>query len=375
MAIWPGSFYKWSVRRRSARERRRDCIERLRPERLMQAIPRATPALLAGFALLSVAAGGWQSPSPQAEGSPPAAASAAAAADQGLVQTEIRNVNLHLSDGIQLSIHALRGALIPTKAGRPPVFDDKESFRVRIDSGEIAIGTASLTALMNEHVLSYRKAPLKDVEVGVDEGRLTQKGKLHKGIDIPFKTKGTVDVTPDGRIRIHARSIKAAGLPVKGLMGVFGLEMDDMVKMEAERGIVIEENDILLDPQRLLPAPGIEGRVASVRIVGDELVQVFGTIKPGEPRLQPPARGRNFMYFRGNLLRFGKLTMKDTDLEIIDKDPGDPFDFYLDHYNEQLVAGYSKNTPQYGLKTYFPDYADLPAGARAKPQAATGGRP
>jgi hypothetical protein len=310
--------------------------------------------------VLASLAGYAEHQAPSATPTPAADSSAPASAGQGLVQAEMRNVNLHLSDGIQLSIHALRGALVATKPGTPPVFDDKESFRMRIDSGEIAIGTESLSALMNEHVLSYRKAPLKDVEIGVDEGRLTQKGKLHKGIDIPFKTKGTVDVTPDGRIRIHARSIKAAGLPVKGLMGVFGLEMDDLVKMEAERGIVIDDNDIILDPQRLLPAPGIEGRVASVSIVGDELVQTFGSGKPGEPRLKPPAQGRNYMYFRGNVLRFGKLTMTETDLEIIDKDPGDPFDFYLDHYNEQLVAGYSKNTPDYGLKTYFPDYEDMP---------------
>ena len=274
------------------------------------------------------------------------------------VQAEMRNVDMRLSDHIRLSIKSLRGALVAIKPG-PPVFDDKESFRMRIDAGEIAIDTDSLTALMNEHVLSYRKAPLKDMEIGVDKGRLTQKGKLHKGIDIPFKSKGSVEVTADGRIRVHAQSIKAAGVSVKGLMNLLGLEMDDLVKLQAERGIVLEENDVILDPQRLLPAPRIEGRVASVRIVGDTLVQTFGAGPEGE-RLQPPARGRNYMYFRGNVLRFGKLTMNDADLEIIDNDAGDAFDFFLDHYNEQLVAGYSKNTESYGLKTYFPDYADLP---------------
>jgi hypothetical protein len=37
-----------------------------------------------------------------------------------------------------------------------------------------------------------------------------------------------------------------------------------------------------------------------------------------------------------------------------------------------LVAGYSKNTPQLGLKTYMPDYDDLKSGRRvnATPGAA-----
>jgi hypothetical protein len=40
-------------------------------------------------------------------------------------------------------------------------------------------------------------------------------------------------------------------------------------------------------------------------------------------------------------------------------DPRDPFDFDSARYNEQLVAGYSKNTPQKGLRTYMPDFGDL----------------
>jgi hypothetical protein len=51
--------------------------------------------------------------------------------------------------------------------------------------------------------------------------------------------------------------------------------------------------------------------------------------------------------------------MAETDLELIDNDPDDPFDFSVDHWNDQLVAGYSKNTPNRGLKTHIPDYSDL----------------
>ncbi len=48
------------------------------------------------------------------------------------------------------------------------------------------------------------------------------------------------------------------------------------------------------------------------------------------------------MFFRHGVLRFGKLTMDDTDLMIVDANAKDPFDFFLDHYNTQLVAGYSQ---------------------------------
>ena len=68
-------------------------------------------------------------------------------------------------------------------------------------------------------------------------------------------------------------------------------------------------------------------------------MQVFGTTPPaGAP---PPTQG-NYMAYRGAQLRFGKLTMAETDLVLIDLDPEDPFDFSLEHYKEQVGAGMRK---------------------------------
>jgi hypothetical protein len=67
-------------------------------------------------------------------------------------------------------------------------------------------------------------------------------------------------------------------------------------------------------------------------------------------------------------VRFGKLTMADTDLELLDADPADSFDFSLDHYNEQLVAGYSKSNKQGGLCVHMPDYSKVNRPAAAKKQ-------
>jgi len=47
--------------------------------------------------------------------------------------------------------------------------------------------------------------------------------------------------------------------------------------------------------------------------------------------------------------------MSDADLELIDLDPGDPFDFSVDRYKDQLVAGYTKMTQPGGLCVYMPD--------------------
>ena len=51
--------------------------------------------------------------------------------------------------------------------------------------------------------------------------------------------------------------------------------------------------------------------------------------------------------------------MVNTDLLILDDDPSDPFDFFLDGYNDQLVAGYNRNTPDHGLIVHMPDKGEI----------------
>ena len=284
------------------------------------------------------------------------------------VEVEMRNVHLHMTDHVTLCVHALRGRFVPTGKGVPNL-DDSSSYVVEVDAGEVAIDEAALNALLNEHVFTGHEPPVKKLEVTIEEGLVKQKGKLDKAIDIPFKMKGAVEATPDGKIRVHAKSIKGFGLPVKGLMKVLGIEMDDMLKVEAGHGLTVDDNDLIIDPQQMLPPPRLRGRISSVRIEGDEIVQVFGS-GPVGTRLTPLSRTSNHIYWRKGGLRFGKLTMHDTDLELIDQDPKDPFDFSVARYDDMLVAGYSRNLPRKGVRTYMPDYNDLKAG---RPVAATPG--
>ena len=278
------------------------------------------------------------------------------------VQIEMRNVQLHVDEGIVLAIDRLRGEMISRSEGKPPVFDDPKSYVLNVSSGTMSMDMESLTALMNRHVFNYDGAPLSDVKVkATDDGRLEQSGKLHKGIVVPFSMKATVSATPDGRLKLHTDSIKAAGVPVKGLLSFFGLKLEDVADLERRRGLSASDNDIMIAVGQVLPPPEIKGRLSKVAVVGNRLVQTFAS-EDGkrESALRPPdTRARNYIYFGGGTITFGKLTMSDADLQLIDADMKDAFDFFPVQYKKQLVAGYSKNTPAGGLKTYMPDYADL----------------
>src|SRR5450432_2837858 len=290
------------------------------------------------------------------EGAPPAKS----APPRG-PEVEIMNVDLHITTDITLHIHSLRGRFRPTRPGGIPSLDDTTSYDVEVDAGEVALDEASLNALLNDHVFVGHDAPIKDLKVTVEDGMVKQKGKLDKAIDIPFKTKGTVDATPDGKIRVHAKSIKGFGLPVKGLLKALGIELDDVIKTEGVHGVTVDDNDFIIDPSQALPPPRLVGKITSVRIEGDQIIQTFGSGKIVP--LSPRAASANHIYWHGGNLRFGKLTKRDADLELIDQDPKDPFDFSVARYNDMLVAGYSKTLPRLGLRTYLPDFNDLPSRA------------
>lgn len=275
----------------------------------------------------------------------------------GAVEIEMRNVNLRMERGIVLQIRRVRGRLEPT--GRNPVtLDDRNSFVLEVDSGVMAISTASLTELLNSYVFGYEGAPLKKLSVTAKDGLLTQKGTMHKGVDLPFEMEGPVSATADGNIRLHADKIKSEHIPFKGLLHLFGEDLSKLVNVNEARGVRIEGDDIFLFPNRMMPPPHVHGRVTAVRVEGDNIVQVFGGERAPAP-LRPPAAAANYIYHRGGVLRFGKLTMTDADLEIIDANPKTPFDFSLSEYNRQLVAGYSKNTPSHGLIVHMPDFGQL----------------
>ena len=82
---------------------------------------------------------------------------------------------------------------------------------------------------------------------------------------------------------------------------------------------------------------------------------------PPRPRSLPLTSAKNYLYFYGGSIRFGKLTMTDADMQLIDASPATPFDFFPEKYEAQLVAGYSRNTPRKGLQVFMPDYAQVAA--------------
>lgn len=285
------------------------------------------------------------------------------ATQEGIVQTQMSNVTFRFSESVAVEIKLLNGVLVPLGNNEFPNFDDKNSFNLRINTAEIAMDSSNLANVLNSYIFARPDSPLTELSIVIEKGRLKVKGKLHDKRDIPFETEGTLIPTTDGKLRLHSEKIVAMHVPVKGLMDLFGIALDKLIKEGKVPGVEAQGDDLILDLEQILPPPHIEGKVVSVRIEGEKIIQVFGG---SDAKPVKNIRAGNYMAYKNNRLRFGKLVMNDTDLIIIDMDPKDPLDFFLDHYKEQLSAGYTKTTPDSGLRVFIKDYNKLhPAKAPA----------
>jgi len=281
-------------------------------------------------------------------------------------QVEMRNVDFYVDPEIVLHIHRLRGT-IRSKAGGPVMFDDKRSLVIHLTSAEVGLGASDITALLNKYVFAYKGAPLSNLRVTISGAQLVLTGTLHKVAALPFTIRAEVSVTPDGHIRMHPVQTKIIGLGVTHLMQGLGMSLQKLVDLSKAHGASARGNDIYLAPDSVLPPPTIEGRVTAVRITGNEMVETFGGEEtPAQLAVPDPAQ-RNFMLYRGGTLRFGKLLMLDSEMQIVDLDPADPFKFDLDRYNAQLIAGYSRTLPDLGLEVYMRDIDKVKQSSSARP--------
>ena len=272
---------------------------------------------------------------------------------------EMRNVDLHIDEHQVMHMRVLRGQVIPVTPGATPFLDDPKSFHVRVTNGVVALSGDAIGALLNEIAFNYPDAPIKHLRVRIEKGQLVQKGTLHKGVDIPFEMWATPALTTDGKLRLHPDKLHIFSVNGLTLMHALGLHLEKMMDLRKARGVTVDGDDLFVDPLQLIPPPTVEGRLSTVRVQDSLLVQEF-TRTPDDTifgtYVRPDSTSHNFVYFRGGQLRFGKLTMQDTDLLINDDDERDPLDLYLTRYNTQLAAGHTRNLPNFGLRTWLVDY-------------------
>jgi hypothetical protein len=275
-----------------------------------------------------------------------------ASSQDSVTQVSMRDVNFYVMPNAALRIRKLRGTMRSLKGG-PVEFDDKQSFVMHLTYAEIGLNGTDITTLMNNYIFAYPGAPLKRLRVHTSGSQLVQTGVMHKILDIPFEITADVSVTPGGLIRLHPVKTRILGVDGNSLMRAFGLTLQKILDLSKAKGVTVKGNDLFLDPLVILPPPAIEGHATAIRVDGDQLVQTFGTVAESTPLPPPDTSASAYMFFKSGTLHFGKLLMLDAEMQVVDLRPIGFFNFDLDKYKDQLVAGYERTLPDLGLEVYM----------------------
>jgi hypothetical protein len=290
-----------------------------------------------------------------APGKPSAAHAANSSSDTAPTNVYAHNLLLRKGPDFRIYVRWLRGQMSRTHRNVDPSFDDLESFVLDIKTGVVRANIGDIGHLVNAGGIA--NSPLKNISLSGDGNQIKLKGTLHKIIPLPIELTGTIAAAPNSRIQIHVTKLSVLKIPMKALLGNFHVTISDLFHPKGVAGIQVAENDIFLDTQKLLPPPHITGQLTSVRIVNPDLVAIYGNAKNEVTRVE---QWRNFLRLHDGTIDFGKLTMHHVDLIMVDISKDAWFDLDLAHYQEQLVNGYTRMTPQAGMQIFMPDLDEIP---------------
>jgi hypothetical protein len=271
--------------------------------------------------------------------------------------------NLELRKGPDFKIYVpwLRGRMVRTRRDVNPSFDEPETFVLDVESGIIRANVGDLVHYLNASAAS--RSPLKNITLTGDGDHVKINGTAHKFVSLPIEMEGTIAPAPDCQVHMHVTKLNVLKIPLKGILGAFHFTVADLFDPHGNAGIRVSGNDVFFDTRKLLPPPHLRGEFTSVRVRNPDLEVTYGDAQSAAAKV---GQWRNFLQLRDGSIDFGKLTMHHVDLVMIDTSDDPWFDLDLNHYQDQLVHGYTRMTPQAGLQIFMPDLDKLPRSKAAR---------
>lgn len=279
-----------------------------------------------------------------------------------LTQFYTRNVVYRVDEDVVVGMPDLVADIQVRQPNQPFIPANASDWMVNIHTGTLTLDDASMTAIFNKYVFNYPGCPLSDLKIQNKDGKVSMSGTLHKVLPLPFSMEGTLSPNGQGQLVLKPDTVKSAGIPVKGIMDVLGLEMASLINSKAA-GVKIDGNNVVIYPDKLLPPPAITGFAAGAKVeVGRVTMYFDDKVRRPMPELPEPGAKNFLLMWGGNVLINNHLIL-DAKLMEIDTSPADPMYLYMPVYREQLAAGFVVADHGFTI-AYIPDVhgttADFP---------------
>ena len=118
---------------------------------------------------------------------------------------------------------------------------------------------------------------IRDIAIKTSGNELDLSGKKKGKIPVSFDLIGPVDLVDAQTFRLHVDKIKAAGIPAKGLLKLFGFHLSKMMHSGSTNGVTVQDDAILVNVTAIA---NVKGQMSHVEVSGNNLVVDFVQEKP-----------------------------------------------------------------------------------------------
>lgn len=156
--------------------------------------------------------------------------------------------------------------------------------RLKINQADIEVSEDDLNKQLKAILELSDEKRIKDTKMSIKTGSkieangiIEQKVPLtSKTIKVPFWIEGNLSVLPKNTIKFEIAKVKIAGIPVKTLMDVLGLELANFTKFKDQYGrIELSNNSFLLIIDKFTDDAIIDGQIKRVETKEKSLKVIF----------------------------------------------------------------------------------------------------
>jgi hypothetical protein len=146
--------------------------------------------------------------------------------------------------------------------------------RIRIKETQIDVAEPDLNNQVNSILNSSEQKRVSDIKLSVignnvikSEGYFLQKIPLtSKPLRIPFSIEGNLKLQPKNIIELEVSKVKIAGIPIKSLMDIVGIELSNLTKFKDNIGrIELKGNSFLFIIEKFSDNPVINRQIKSLQ--------------------------------------------------------------------------------------------------------------
>lgn len=189
--------------------------------------------------------------------------------------TEIESGSYSSQPGVNFKLTHFSADLVP-EGDTAPMCYGKNTV---VSHADILADDQSLTKVFTSK-LAKGNSKIRNFKVVNMDGSVTLSGTIKKVVPVKFSITGKV-ATDGEAIVLHASSIKADGVPVKGLLELFGKNLSSVMKVKNVRGVKIEENTISFKPEQLAH---LKGHIAAATSISGALMLRYGSERGATPK-------------------------------------------------------------------------------------------